>query len=78
MANFFKNPLTNGVGEEYNTSVIVSANVYFFIKHKERTVMKNIYSAPEAIEVVLDTKDIITKSSSLVKENEGDGLLIEW
>ena len=40
--------------------------------------MKNIYVAPEALEIILDTKDLITVSNDLVTDEEGDGEIIEW
>lgn len=40
--------------------------------------MKNIYTAPEALEMILENKDIISTSSDLVTDEEGDGEIIEW
>ena len=40
--------------------------------------MKNIYTAPEALEIILDTKDLISSSSDLVTGEEGEGEIIEW
>lgn len=40
--------------------------------------MKNIYKAPEAIEIVLEIQDFITSSSNIEKGESGNGEIIEW
>ena len=42
--------------------------------------MKKTYNAPEAVEIVMSTKDVITTSASYdVKvEESGDGMCAKW
>ena len=45
--------------------------------------MKKIYNAPEALEILLNTQDVITASpdgngSNVVVAPEGDGVEAEW
>lgn len=43
--------------------------------------MKKIYNAPEALEILLDTQDVITASAGnnvIVDTNPGDGMSAEW
>ena len=41
--------------------------------------MKKIYNAPEAVEILLDTQDVITASTGdVIIVPEGDGMSAEW
>ena len=40
--------------------------------------MKKIYNAPEAIEVLFDSQDVITVSGEMKGESSGDGMTAEW
>ena len=41
--------------------------------------MKKTYNAPEAVEVLFDTQDVITTSNnSIGVESSGDGMNVDW